>query len=62
MEIGVFVMVIGAALVHASWNAPVKADGNRLVLINTMSVTQLGLSLLLVPFVAPPGVSTACRI
>lgn len=51
-------MVIGAALVHATWNALVKADGNRLVLIKIMSVTQLGLCLLLIPFVALPALES----
>lgn len=58
MEIEVFLMVIGAALVHATWNALVKADGNRLALIKAMSVTQLGVSLALIPFVATPGLES----
>ena len=58
MEIEVFLMVIGAALVHATWNALVKADGNRLGLIKVMSASQLGLSLTLVPFVAFPGLDS----
>lgn len=55
MEIEVFLMVIGAALVHAAWNALVKADGDRLALIKIMSATQLGLSLTLAFFVTIPG-------
>jgi uncharacterized membrane protein len=58
VEIEVFLMVIGAALVHASWNALVKADGNRLALIKAMSATQLGVSFALIPFVATPGLES----
>ena len=56
MAIEIFVMVLCAALLHAGWNALVKADSNRLNLIKVMSLTQLGLSLLLLPLVSiPPG-------
>lgn len=55
MRIEVFLMILGAALVHATWNALIKADGDRLALIKVMSSTQLVLSLCLVPFVAVPA-------
>jgi drug/metabolite transporter (DMT)-like permease len=55
MPIDVFLMVLGAALVHALWNALIKTDGNRLGLIKLMSLTQLCLSLCLLPFVAVPA-------
>jgi drug/metabolite transporter (DMT)-like permease len=55
MPTDVFLMVLGAALVHATWNALVKTDRDRLALIRVMSVTQLVLSLCLVPFVAVPA-------
>jgi drug/metabolite transporter (DMT)-like permease len=55
MPLDVFLLVLGAALVHASWNALVKVDGDRLSLIKTMSGTQLVLSLCLIPFVAFPA-------
>ena len=47
-------MVVVAALVHATWNALVKADADRLALTQVMSATQLALSLALVAFVALP--------
>jgi hypothetical protein len=47
-------MVLGAALVHASWNALVKTDHDRLSLIKLMSGTQIGVSLCLIPFVPVP--------
>jgi drug/metabolite transporter (DMT)-like permease len=55
MTADVFVMVLGAALVHATWNALVKIDGDRLALIKVMSSTQLVLSLCLLPFVEVPA-------
>lgn len=55
MPIDVFLMVLMAALLHASWNALVKADGDRLALIKVLSSTQLVLSLCLVPFVSAPA-------
>jgi drug/metabolite transporter (DMT)-like permease len=58
MPIDVFLMVLGAALVHALWNALIKTDGNRLALIKLMSLTQLGLSLCLLPFVGVPAVES----
>lgn len=55
MPIDVFVMVLMAALLHASWNALVKADDDRLALLKTLSLTQLVLSLCLAPFVTFPA-------
>jgi drug/metabolite transporter (DMT)-like permease len=55
MPIDMFVMVLGAALVHATWNALVKTDRDRLALIRVMSQTQLVVSLCLLPFVAVPA-------
>src|SRR5258708_4814862 len=51
----VFLMVLGAALVHASWNALVKADGDRVALIKVMFSTQFACSMCLIPFVALPA-------
>jgi drug/metabolite transporter (DMT)-like permease len=55
MPIDIFLMVLGAALVHATWNALVKTDRDRLALIRLMSLAQLVLSVCLVPFVAVPA-------
>ena len=51
----VFLMILGAALVHATWNALVKSDRDRLGLIKMMFRTQFGLSVYLIPFVAMPA-------
>jgi drug/metabolite transporter (DMT)-like permease len=55
VPIDVFLMVLAAALVHATWNALVKTDSDRLALIRVLSLTQFVLSLCLVPFVAVPA-------
>jgi drug/metabolite transporter (DMT)-like permease len=55
MPVDVFLMVLGAAVVHAGWNALVKVDGDRLSLIKLMSGTQIVLSLCFIPFVAFPA-------
>src|SRR5215472_7749064 len=55
MSIGVFLMVLCAAVVHATWNALVKSDEDRLGLIRIMFLTQFAFSLSLVPFVALPA-------
>jgi drug/metabolite transporter (DMT)-like permease len=58
VPIDVFLMVLGAALVHATWNALVKTDSDRLALIRVLSLTQFVLSLCLVPFVAVPAAAS----
>jgi hypothetical protein len=55
MSIEVFLMVLGAALVHAVWNALVKSDEDRLGLIKMMFATQFAVSVCLLPFVAVPA-------
>jgi len=55
MPIEVFLMVLGAALVHATWNALIKADEDRLAVIKLMSATQLVLSVFLLPLVELPA-------
>jgi drug/metabolite transporter (DMT)-like permease len=53
-----FLLVLAAAMVHATWNALIKADGDRLALIKVMSLTQFVVSLCLVPFVAAPAIES----
>lgn len=55
MSTTVFLMILGAALVHASWNALVKADGDRIALLKTMFLTQFACSICLIPFVPFPA-------
>jgi drug/metabolite transporter (DMT)-like permease len=54
----VFAMVLGAALLHAVWNALVKGHGDRLVMMATIMGSQAVVVLFLLPFVAfPPAAS-----
>ena len=48
-------MILGAALVHAWWNALVKGEEDRAALLKMMSLTQLACSVCLIPFVAFPA-------
>lgn len=50
MATSVFVMVFGAAVLHAAWNALVKINADRQV----MMMSQVVVSLLAIPFVAFP--------
>lgn len=54
MPIEVFLMVLAAALLHATWNAVVKSNGERLVLLRVFAWAQLAVSLCLLPFVDMP--------
>ncbi len=54
MTTGVFAMVLGAAVLHAAWNALVKANADRLVMIAIMMLSQVVVALVVVPFVAFP--------
>jgi multidrug transporter EmrE-like cation transporter len=55
MPLSVFLMVLGAALMHATWNAVVKWDDDRLAIIEVTFLIQLALSVLLLPFVIIPA-------
>jgi len=55
MPMDVFLIVLCAAVIHAAWNALVKADGDRLRFLKIMLITQLILSLFLIPFVSIPA-------
>lgn len=54
MSTGVFAMVLGAAVLHAAWNALVKVNADRLVMIAIMMASHVAVGLLVVPFVAFP--------
>lgn len=47
-------MVIAAALLHAAWNALVKANADRLVMVAMMGISQTLISFMVVPFIAFP--------
>ncbi len=48
-------LVLLAALLHATWNVIVKQDSDRLLFLTLMSVASALLWLPLLPFVNPPG-------
>ena len=50
----VFAMVLGAALLHAVWNALVKVNGNRLIMVAIMMTSQAVIAILVLPFVEFP--------
>ena len=54
METGVFAMVLGAAVLHAVWNALVKVNADRLVMIAIMMMSQVVIAAIAVAFVALP--------
>lgn len=58
MPIDVFLMVLAAALIHATWNAVVKSDGDRLALIKTLFLTHFIVSAGLLPFFAVPALES----
>lgn len=56
MSIGVFFAVLGAALLHASWNALVKVSADRLVLLAVLKITTTVFAVASIPFIATPPV------
>lgn len=54
MTSGVFALVLGAALFHAAWNALVKVNGDRLIMIAVMMMSQATVAIMVVLFVAFP--------
>jgi drug/metabolite transporter (DMT)-like permease len=57
MPIEIFLLILCAALVHAAWNALVKADPDRLTLWRVILTTQFVVSMLLLPFVPVPALA-----
>lgn len=58
MTTGVFAMVLAAAILHAAWNAMVKVNVDRLVMVAIMILSQIVIAVLFLPFVdVPPAAS-----
>ena len=55
-EIAVFVLV--AAALHAGWNAVIKIQGDRLVVMAVVTLAGSLISLIALPFVDPPSPSS----
>jgi drug/metabolite transporter (DMT)-like permease len=56
MSVGVFLAVLGAAFLHAAWNALVKISADRLVLMAVVKLTTTGVALACLPFLTMPPV------
>ncbi|NQV99995.1 MAG: EamA family transporter [Rhodospirillales bacterium] len=54
MTTPVFAMIVAAALLHAAWNALVKVNTDRLIMVAIMMVSQAIIGCLALPFVAFP--------
>ncbi len=54
MTTAVFAMVVAAALLHAVWNALVKVNADRLIMVAMMMVSQAVIAILVLPFVEFP--------
>lgn len=54
MTFDVFVMVMGAAFLHAGWNVMVKVNLDRFVMVAIMIMSQILIALLALPFVEIP--------
>jgi uncharacterized membrane protein len=55
MDAAVFLLVLGAAILHATWNTLVKSDGDKLAVMGMIAVTEAMISLLLIPLVPLPS-------
>ncbi len=58
MSTAVFAMVVTAALLHAMWNALVKVNADRLVMVAIMMVGQTVVAILALPFVEYPPLAS----
>ncbi len=54
MTLTVFLMVLAAALLHAVWNALVKVNGDRLVIVAVIMGSQTLICFLILPFMDLP--------
>jgi uncharacterized membrane protein len=55
MDAAVFLLVLGAAILHATWNMLVKSDGDKLAVMGMIAVTEAMISLVLIPLVPFPS-------
>ena len=54
LQLHLALMVLAAAVIHASWNAVVKASGDRFLTFAVIAATGTGLGILVAPFVDLP--------
>jgi drug/metabolite transporter (DMT)-like permease len=56
MSFGVFLAVLFAALLHATWNALVKISADRLVLLAVLKITTTAVAVAAIPFISVPPI------
>ncbi len=57
METNVFLAVLLAALLHASWNSVIKGGNDRLSSVLMLTLAQATIAVLVLPFVEQPGLA-----
>jgi drug/metabolite transporter (DMT)-like permease len=55
LSLGVFLAVLGAAMLHAAWNAAIKGGADRFASVLALTLASGTLSALLLPFVPAPA-------
>jgi len=55
MELQVFLAVLGAAMMHAGWNAVVKGGTDPFTSVTQVSLFSAGIALCFLPFVKVPA-------
>lgn len=58
MSAGVFVAVLGAALLHATWNALVKGSSDKRLAMGAVVLGHMPLALAVLPFVPRPSLAS----
>jgi drug/metabolite transporter (DMT)-like permease len=58
LQIHLALLVLLAAVMHATWNAVLKANGERFLTFTIMAATGTGLGIMAAPFVAVPEAAT----
>ncbi|WP_322895812.1 MULTISPECIES: DMT family transporter [unclassified Yoonia] len=56
MSIGIFLAVLFAALLHATWNALVKISADRLVLLAVLKIATTAVAVASIPFITVPPI------
>lgn len=54
----VFIAVLGAAVLHAAWNALVKGSGDKTLSMGAVVIGHVPISILILPFVPSPDVAS----
>lgn len=56
MSVGIFLAVLFAALLHATWNALVKISADRLVLLAVLKIATTTVAVASIPFITVPPI------